>query len=365
MKIRWPGFRIIDRYIVRKFLGTYFFAIALIVVVMIVFDAAERMDNFIATKAPAAKIALYYLTYIPFMVNQFSGLFTFIAVIFFTSKMAYNTEIIAILSGGVSFKRFLWPYFLSAAAITLLSLALSLFVIPGTQEKYQSLKTRYVDSRRSVRYEPHIYRQVTPGTFVYIRNFNPGSMRADLLVLESYEDGSLAASLEAAGVRFDSTTTRWTAPSYVERTFKDQVEHFEKKNSLDTMIDLSIQELGQVDQLVKTMGYFELNEFIRQQRAKGSDMIAVLEVEKFNRWAYPMASLILTLMGVALSSRKVRGGMGLHIGVGIALCFGYVMLMKIAEEFAKGGAIPPAVAIWAPNVLFAAVAVYLYRKAPK
>jgi lipopolysaccharide export system permease protein len=364
--MKFPGFKIIDRYITKKFLGTYFFAIALIIVVMIVFDAAERMDNFITNKAPLSKILFsYYLNYIPFMINQFSGLFTFIAVIFFTSKMAYNTEVIAILSGGVSFKRFLWPYFLSATTITLLSLTLSLFIIPNSQKHYLAFRTQYLERNRSMQFDNDIYRQVTPGSFAYIRGFNGTTKRAAYLVLESYEEGALVSSLEAGNVQFDSVTTRWSAPVYIQRTFENQVEHFEKMEKLDTLINLTIEELGRVENLVKTMNYFELNDFVRQQKAKGSDRIAVFEVEKYNRWAYPMASLVLTLMGVSLSSRKVRGGTGLHIGVGIALCFTYVLFMKFAEEFAKGGSIPPIISIWMPNVLFALLALYLYRKAPK
>ncbi|MDR0954121.1 MAG: LptF/LptG family permease, partial [Rikenellaceae bacterium] len=354
-------------YITKKFLGTYFFAIALISVVIVVFDAAEHMDNFIETKAPLSKILFtFYLNYIPFLINQFSGLFTFIAVIFFTSKMAYNTEIIAILSSGISFKRMLWPYLLSATAITLLSLLLNLFVIPASNEIRFRFEREYISSGSSSSdYEQHIYRQVTPGTFVYIRGYNGNTQRAQFLALETYEHGAMVSSLEATGVRFDSVTTRWTAPQYIERQFVNTEEHFEKKQNLDTMINLTADELGRVEELVKTMNYTELNRFVRQQRDKGSDMISVFEVEKYNRWAYPMASFILTLMGVSLSSRKVRGGTGLHIGVGIGLCFTYILFMKFVEEFGKSGVIPAGLAVWLPNILFAVIAIYLYRKAPK
>ena len=365
--MKFPGFKILDRYIALKFLGTYFFAIALISVVIVVFDAAEKMDDFIELKAPMSQVVFeYYLNYIPFLVNQFSGLFTFIAVIFFTSKMAYNTEIVAILSGGISFNRLLWPYFLSAAAITLLSLLLNLFVIPVSNVHRFAFESRYIkSSRQEAGYERHIYRQVVPGTFAYIRGFDGNTQRAEFLVLETYEEGAMTASMEAPRVRFDSVTTRWTASAYVERTFADGTEHFEKKQNLDTLINLTTTELGKVEDLVKTMDYFELNRFVRQQQEKGSDMVAVFQVEKYNRWAYPMASFILTLMGVSLSSRKVRGGTGLHIGLGIGLCFAYILLMKFVEEFGKSAVLPPAVAVWLPNILFAAVALYLYRKAPK
>jgi len=364
--MKFPGFKILDRYITLKFLGTYFFAIMLIVVVVIIFDATEKMDDFIEMKAPMVEIVFtYYLNFIPFFINQFSALFTFIAVIFFTSKMAYNTEIIAILSSGVSFKRLLWPYFLSATVITALSLFLNLFVIPVSNQHRLDFESKYMKKNRVAKYEQHIFRQVTPGTFAYIRGFNGATQRATYLALETYEDGAMVASMEAGNARFDSVTTRWTAPEYILRTFENDQEHFEKHEKLDTLINLTADELGKVEDLIKTMNYFELNQFVRQQRTKGSDMIAVFEVEKYSRWAYPMASFVLTLMGVSLSSRKVRGGTGLHIGVGVGLCFTYILFMKFAEEFAKGGVLPPVISVWAPNFLFAILAIYMYQKAPK
>ena len=367
MKLKFPGFKILDRYITVKFLGTYFFAIALIILVVVIFDATERMDEFIENRAPFSAIVFqYYLNFIPFFINQFSGLFTFIAVIFFTSKMAYNTEIIAILSSGVSFRRMLWPYFLSATAITILSLSLNFFVIPVSNQKRLDFQAVYFNKgRRGIQYDQHVYRQVEPGTFAYVRGFTGQNQRAYYLVLESYEDGAIVSSLEAGNVQFDSVTTRWTAPEYVHRRFEGEQEFFEKGENLDTLINLTAMELGRMEDMVKTMQYGELNRFVRQQREKGSDMVAIFEVEKYSRWAYPMSTFVLTLMGVSLSSRKVRGGTGLHIGIGIALCFSYILIMKFAEEFAKGGVLPPAVAVWMPNVLYAVVAIYLYRRAPK
>ena len=366
MKLKFPGVKIIDRYIMRKFLGTYLFAIAMIIVVVVIFDAAEKIDDFIELKAPLSKIAYqYYLNFIPFFINQFSGLFTFIAVIFFTSKMAYNTEIIAILSSGVSFRRLMWPYFLAAAIITLVSLSLNLVVIPKSNERRFNFESHYIKKKRNLRYDPHIYRQTEPGTFAYIRDFSGDTNEAAYFVLETFEDGAITSSLEAARVKFDPETQRWTAREYIHRRFEGEAEYFEKKKGLDTLINLNTTELGRVEDLVKTMNIFELSDFIRQQRVKGSDMISLFEVERHNRYAYPISTFILTLIGVSLSSRKVRGGTGLHIGIGIALCFSFILFSKFAEEFAKGGLLPPGIAVWIPNIIYAFIAVYLYRKAPK
>lgn len=367
-KIKLPKIGIIDRYIIRKFLGTYFFAILLIIVVVIIFDAAEKIDDFIELKATFSAIAFqYYLNFIPFFVNQFSGLFTFIAVIFFTSRMAYNTEIIAILSSGVSFRRLLWPYFVSAGAITALSLALSLVVIPIANEKRVKFESQYIKAKKNAvnNYERHIYRRIEPGTFAYIRGFSASENRADFFVLETYENGAVSSSLEAANATFDPQTGRWSAPQAIQRYFEGETETFSKETRMDTLINLNTTELGNMEDLVQTMNIGRLNRFITQQRSKGSDMISYFEVERNNRYANPVSTFILTVIGVSLSSRKVRGGTGVHIGTGIALCFSFILFSKFANEFAKGGLLPAWISVWIPNFIYACIAIYLYRKAPK
>ena len=185
---RFPGSKILDRYIPAKFLSTYFFAIGMIIVVVVIFDYVEKIDNFTETKAPLKAIIFdYYLNFIPFFINQFSGLFTFIAVIFFTSKMAYQTEIVAMLSGGMSFRRLMWPYFLSAAAITLLSLGLNLYVIPAANGERLKFEMNYIKRNKGIKYDQHIYRQIEPGTFAYIRGYNGGARQASGRCVEGSE----------------------------------------------------------------------------------------------------------------------------------------------------------------------------------
>ena len=363
----WPGLKILDRYIIRKFLGTYIFAIMMIIVVVVIFDYVEKIDDFTTTHAPLKEIFFdYYLNFIPFFINQFSALFTFIACIFFTSKLAYQTEIVAMLSGGMSFKRLMWPYFIAASVITSVSLVLSLWVIPISQRDCVAFEQKYIPRRQRFQYDRHIYRQVEPGTFVYIRGFSKNSLQASFLALEKYEGSFMRSTLEASEVKFDNETKRWTASKYITRSFADNgQETFTQNRNLDTLLNLDVVELGRMNELIKTMNIVELNEFIDQQRAKGSDSIRQLEVEHHTRYAYPIGTFILSLIGVSLSSRKVRGGTGLHIGIGIALCFSYIMLNRIFEEFAKGGTLPPMLAVWLPNIIYTLIAIYLYRKAPK
>lgn len=366
MKFKNPGLKILDRYIIGKFLGTYLFAIGLIIVIVVVFDYVEKIDDFAETKPTFSEIAFdYFLNFIPYFINQFSGLFTFIAVIFFTSKLAYQTEIIAMLSGGMSFNRLMWPYFLSALAIAILSLALSLFIIPPANSARLEFESKYMRKNLSITVDNHIYRQVSPGTFAYIRGFRMAENTAQYLALERYENNVIVSTLDAANPKLDPETRRWTADSYTTRVFEGDAEIFEQHTKLDTMINIDAMEFGRVEKLVEAMPFGELNRFIRQQKDKGSEMISFFEVERAQRFSYPFSTFILTLIGVSLSSRKVRGGTGLHIGVGIALCFTYILFARFAQEFAKGGIMPPAIAVWLPNVIFAIVAIYLYKKAPK
>lgn len=363
----WPGLNILDRYIIRKFLGAYIFSIILIIVIVVIFDYVEKIDDFTTTKAPLNKIINdYYLNFIPFFINQFSALFTFIACIFFTSRLANRTEIVAMLSGGMSFRRLMWPYFISASVITTIALVLSLWIIPISQRTCVAFEQEYIPRRKEFKYDRHIYRQVEPGTFLYLRGFSDNSLKASFLAIEKYEGSSLVSALEAADASFDKETKRWTAQRYVTRYFdNEEQESFKQHRNLDTLLNLDIVELGNLSQLMETMNIEELNTFIDQQRAKGSDSIRLLEVERHTRYAYPLGTFILTLIGVALSSRKVRGGTGVNIGIGITLCFSYIMLNRIFEEFAKGGSLPTMLAVWLPNIIYAIVAVYLYRKAPK
>ena len=364
--ISFPGFRTLDRYILRKFLGTYIFAITIITIILVVFDYAERVDDFTATHAPMSKVIFdYYINFIPEFINQFSGLFTFISVIFFTSKMAYQTEIVAMLSGGMSFKRLMWPYFVGSFAIMALSLSLNLWVIPESQIKCEEFRQTYIPKKKNMQYDRHSYRQINPGEFFYVRGFGRDN-KAAYMVLEKHDSTAIVASLEAANVVVDPKTRRWTAERYIQRTMaEDGSVSFIQGRDLDTLINIDVRELGIIESVIKTMKIEELVDFTQEQKAKGADYINVLEVEVHRRFAYPMATFILTLIGVSLSSRKVRGGTGLHIGVGITLCFSYIMLSRVFEEFGKSGSMDVGWAVWMPNIVFLVIGVWLYRKAPK
>lgn len=226
-------------------------------------------------------------------------------------------------------------------------------------------RCQYLKRLKNLKYDRHIYRQIEPGTFVYIRDYQGPTNTAGYFVLETYENGAIVSSLEGANVKFDTETGRWSAPKSIVRHFDGEKETFTNTQPLDTVINLRLNELGRMQDVVTTMNISELGRFIKQQKAKGSDMVPHFEVEWHKRFSAPFSTFILTLIGVSLSSRKVRGGTGLHIGMGIVLCFSFILFSKFTDEFAKGGLLPPGIAVWIPNILYAFIAVYLYRKAPK
>ena len=371
MKVRLlpsiPGFRTLDKYILGKFLRTYLFGILMMVIILVVFDYVEKVDDFTELKAPwKAIIWDYYMNFIPQFISQFSALFTFISVIFFTSKMAMQTEIVAILSGGVSFRRFVWPYIVGASLITIMSLVLSLWVIPEGQKASVEFQSKYFKKQQLVVYDDHVYRQIEPDTYAYVRGYSPGLERIPFFAIERFEGAELVETLDAANASFDEESKRWTAPRYMIYSRDENGTLCGKQyRNLDTLINLDARELSDISGVVKTLTYEELNDFLAQQRSKGSDEVFLIEVERHSRFSYPLSTFILTLIGVSISSRKVRGGMGVHLGVGIALCFSYLMIGRVFEQIAISGSIEPWIGVWLPNIVFAIIAIIVYKKAPK
>lgn len=355
----------LDWYIIRKFLGTFFYAITLIVTIAVIFDISEKIDDFIEKQAPIREIAFtYYLNFIPHFANLFSPLFVFISVIFFTSKMASNTEIVAILSSGVSFARLLRPYMIAATLLALLSFTLNNFVIPRANEKRIAFENIYVRNPY-INTEMNIHRQIRPGTFIYLESFNSLNLTGYRFSLEKIYDGQMSYKLISDVIRWDSVKNIWTLENYFTRRINGLNESINAGAKLDTLFDFKPEEFSTRVNNVETMNLFELNKFIEQEKIRGSDSIDYYLIEKYNRVALPTATFILTLIGVALSSRKVRGGIGMHIGIGVVISFSYILFMQVSNTFAIYGGIPPLVAVFIPDIIFGSLAIYLLKKAPK
>jgi len=356
----------IDKYIIKKFLGTFFYAITLLAGVIIVFDLSEKIQDLLENHAPVSEIIFsYYLNFLPYFINLFSYLFVFIAVIFFTSKLAVNTEIIAILSSGVSFKRLLRPYLISAVLLAALSFVLANFVIPHTNVTMREFKQKYISNLKLDRGH-NIHFQIAKKNFVYVESYNPKTQTAKRFSLEQFDDdGKLLYKLNSSKAIFDTITEKWTIRDYYIRKINGEREELIKGKKLDTTIALYPKDLILIKEDYEVMDFFELNKFIKDQKMKGAGNVIQYEVEQQKRTAYPFAALILTIIGVSLSSRKIRGGMGMHLGLGIALTFIYIMFMQFATVFAVYGGLSPLLAAWIPNMIFSVIAVFLLKNAPK
>ncbi|MCQ2959487.1 MAG: LptF/LptG family permease [Bacteroidales bacterium] len=353
----------LEWYIIKKFLGTCLLAMIFIMAIAIIFDLQEKYDDFIAKKAPIKAIIFdYYLNFIPYYANLFTSMFVFISVIFFTSKMASNSEIIAIHAGGISFRRFLVPYAITASFIAIVSWILVLYIIPEANEKRINFEDRYVKNKYQ-NWEKNIHRQVRPGLFVYMESYNVEAENAFRFSIEKYEDGKLKSKLTSDYARWDSTKCAWTVYNYFIRELHGKTETHTSGARIDTACYLEAKDLKMRDYYVEKMNIVELNEFIENQKLQGTDNIEKLMIEKYQRWALPFSTFILTLMGVCLSNKKKRGGTVINIVVGVALCFTYILLMQVSTTFTLNLGFSPLAAVWMPNVLYAILCFFLYRKA--
>lgn len=354
--------KILDRYIIGKFLGTYIFAIILILAITIMFDVNEKLDAFL--KAPLkATLFDYFLNFLPYFANQFSPLFTFIAVIFFTSKIADNSEIIAMLSGGMSFPRLLRPYMISAAVIAVATYLLSAYIIPPANVERINYTNTYVKNKR-VEYGTNIQMQVNKGTIAYMSRYDNNTRTGYKFSLESFKDKKLVSRLTAQTIRYDSLHN-WQVRDYMIRDFKGTREEIRRGTRLDTVIPIEPRDFLISKNDHETMTTPALSEYITRQKERGVANIKSFEIEYHRRFAMTAAAFILTVIGMSLSSRKVKGGMGINIGIGLVLSFSYILFMTVTSTFAVSGYTSPAIAMWIPNFIYIIIAVVLYRKASR
>ena len=360
------GITIIDIYIVKKFLGTFFFSIALILSIAVIFDFSEKIDNFLNHDARLIDILTkYYLNFIPYFAVLFSSLFTFVSVIYFTSRMAYRTEFIALISSGMSFNRILVPYFFSATVIAIFSFVLSDYVIPDSNRIRLEFEENYYHSVPMRVTERNIHRQIEPGVYIYMESFSTISDLGHRFSMEKYEDGKLVSKLMSDYVKWDSTIEKWTIRNYYIRDISEYTETVTKGTRIDTTLSLHPSDFKRRLNFMETMRIRELSDYIDQLRMLGEASVKAYQIEKNKRFAYPFSAFILTLIGVSVSSRKVKGGIGMQLGIGLMVAFSYLLFMQFSSQFAIGGSLHPAVAVWMPNFVFAIIAVFLYRMAPK
>lgn len=356
----------LDWYIIKKFLGTYVFAIALIISIAVVFDFNEKMDKFMERDAPWSAIVFdYYLNFVPYFANLFSPLFVFIAVIFFTSKLAENSEIIAMFSTGMSFKRMMRPYMISAAIIALTTFALGSYIIPKGSVTRLNFEDKYVKKKKTT-YVHNVQLEVDSGVIAYIDNYQDYNKTGNRFSLDKFVDKKLVSHLTARTITYDTTSVnKWIIRDYMIRNLDGLKETITKGDRIDSIIQMEPSDFMIMRNQQEMLTSPQLSTYIDKQKKRGFANIKEFEIEYHKRIAMSFASFILTIIGVSLSSKKTKGGMGLHLGIGLGLSFSYILFQTVASTFAVNGNMPPVVAMWIPNLLYALIAFYLYRKAPK
>ena len=354
-----------DRYIIAKFLGTYFFSILLIISIAVVFDFSENSDKFTMYNAPFMGLVKYYMNFVPFYTNLFSALFVFIAVIFFTSKLADNSEIIAMMSTGISFGRLLRPYLLSSALIAVISFYLGSEVIPRGSVKRIEFELIY-KSRNKTQVAEHMQLQVDTGVIAYLDYFDGDRKVGYRFSLDKFQNKSLVSHLVAQRIQYDTLADErfhWKLYDVKIRTLQGLREHITTKSYIDSLIIMEPSDFLAIKNQQQAMTNQELLDYIERQQLRGSSNIKIYEVEYYKRFADPFAAFILSTIGLCLSFRKRKGGMGGSLGIGLGLSATYIMLQTVSSTFAINSNWPPMLAAWVPNILFTAIAIYLYRKA--
>jgi lipopolysaccharide export system permease protein len=355
----------LDWYILKKFLGTFFFTLSLILLIVIIFDVSEKIDDFLEHELSIKTIIFdYYLNFIPYFGNLFSPLFIFISVIFFTSKMANDSEVIAILNSGMSFSRFLRPFIIASIILGTLSFLLGNFIIPPSNSKRIDFENKYLRNKYYSN-KKNIHIQILPNQYIYMQSYNSKREIGYKFTIEKFNDNKLISKLKSDYAQYDSINNVWQINNYEIREFKDEKQIIKKGIRMDTTINLHPSEFTKRKSLVETMNFFELNNYIIREEMRGSEQLISHKIEKHKRIAFPFSSIILTLIAVAIASRKIRGGIGMHLGIGIIIAFTYILFMQISTTFAINSNLDPKLSVWIPNLLYIILSLILLNKVQK
>ncbi len=355
----------LDRYIIRQFLGTFFFMIIVLMMIAVVFDISEKTQDFAEMSATKSEIINdYYVNFIIYYGNLFTGLFIFISVLLFTSRLAHRTEVIAMLSNGVSFPRIMWPYFVAATFLAGLSLYINHQVLPAANKVRLAFEEKYIRAVFFVE-DRNLHREIVPGTIAYCEHYGAKEKTLYTFSLEQWKGNELQRKLRADRAVYDSVNGSWHVTDWTMRTISNDVERITRGHELDTVIPLKPSDMGQRWETAMSMSTRELDEYITQKQAQGDGKVVPYLIEKHQRTSYPFATYVFTLIGVSIASRKVRGGTGLHLAAGVGLVLLYIFAMKLTTVGATNAGLDPFIAVWTPNIVFAVVGIWIYRNAPK
>lgn len=354
--------KIIDWYIIKKYLFTFVVMILLFIPIGIMVDMAEKIDKFKENEVPAIAILYYYIDFTWYFGNLLFPIFLFLAVIWFTSKLANNTEIIALLSSGISFSRFLRPYIISAGVIALFAFFSGMFIVPKSNSSFNEFHYKYIN-KKSERQTKNLFKQINPNEYIFVSNYDPIRKSAKNFTLEHFEENQLTFKIQATTIRWVDKDSIFRLSAYSKRTFIDEREIYSKRNRLDTLFDFEIDDLAPVNYKAETLTFSPLNEFIEKEQEGGSVMINSHLLVRHKRWTLPFSAFVLTLIGVSVSSFKRRGGMGVNLAFGISLGFLFIFFDKIFSVLVNKSNFSAFLGAWLPIIIFAGLAIFLLRMA--
>jgi lipopolysaccharide export system permease protein len=359
--------KIIDKYILKRYLATFFVMLLLFIPIGIVIDVSEKVNRMLQNKVPFVEIAIYYGDFTIYFANLLFPIFLFLSVIWFTSKLANNTEIIAILSSGISFSRFLRPYIIGATIVSLFSLLMGFWIVPKASEGFNNFRYNYLkgNGKNEMRKSTNVYRQISDNDFIYISNFNANSKTAFNFSLEKFDGERLVYKITATQIKWNAEDSTYTLRDYRKRIVGPLGDRIETQMKKDTTFAFELEDLTPTVYVAETLSLGELNSFIDKERKRGSSNINTYLVVLYKKYSIPVSAFILTIIAVAVSSMKRRGGMGMNLAIGIGLAFTYIFFDKIFGVLAEKSSIPPLVAVWLPNFVFGILAIYLLRNAKR
>ncbi len=352
-------FTILDKYILKKYLGTFLMLLLLFIPIGITVNLAEKIGKILENQVPLIEVLIYYGHFTIYFANLLFPLFLFLSVIWFTSKMANNTEIVAMLSSGISFYRFLLPYFVGATLVCIGALILGMYLAPAASKGFNEFTYDYLKKGKADRESANVFRQINENDFIYVSNFNPANNTGTFFTLEHFDGNELKYKISANRITYNESDSTYTLFNYSKRNIGKETDVISSQSKFDTIFPFELEDLTPVNYIAETLNYSELNTFIEKERLRGSSNINRYEVVRQKKWSLPVSAYILTLIAVAVSSKKRRGGMGVNLAIGILIGMIFVFFDKVFGTMAEQSDFSPFVATWFPNIVFGILAIYL------
>ncbi len=359
---------IIDKYILKKYLSTFGVMLLLFAPIGIIIDVSEKINKMIANKIPISEIVVYYYNFTIYFMNLLFPIFLFLSVIWFTSKLANNTEIIAILSSGISFSRFLRPFLIGATIVSIIVLLMGFFIVPKANEGFNNFRYTYLrsDGKEAMRGKnTDVFRQISDNEFIYVNSFNPESKTAYNFSYEKFKKDKLEYKISASRIQWNPKTKNYTMYDYVKRTVGTLGDKIEKADSKEAKFSFDLEDLTPVIYIAETLTLGKLNRFIEKEKSRGSSNVNIYKVVLYKKYSIPVSAFILTIIAVSVSAMKRRGGMGVSLAIGIGIAFSFVFFDKIFGTLAEKSTFSPLLAVWFSNIVFGILAIYLLRNAKR